>query len=172
MQMICDRLHGRIACEPLPCHNLYPCTPTVRLDARLLTCYCFYYALYLWCDAWWRIVWVVKALGASNVVTTGEILACVLGVWWGLSQPNRILRWFFGWVLPRGCDLGFPMWGTCGGYMWDEEVLGWSVWQRLRGLQLQQFWRRKRMEQLLGFEDRSHHHELRVDLSWFLTWRQ
>ena len=38
-----DRLHDRIACEPLPCHNLYPCTPTVRLDTRLLTCYYFYY---------------------------------------------------------------------------------------------------------------------------------
>jgi hypothetical protein len=37
MQMNYDRLHGRIACEPLPCDNLYPYTPTVRLDARLLT---------------------------------------------------------------------------------------------------------------------------------------
>ena len=36
MQMIYDRLHGRIACEPLPCRNLYPYTPVVRLDARLL----------------------------------------------------------------------------------------------------------------------------------------
>jgi hypothetical protein len=30
-------LHGRIACEPLPCRNLYPGTPAVRLDALLLT---------------------------------------------------------------------------------------------------------------------------------------
>ena len=36
MQMICDRLHGRIAYKPLPCRNLYPCTPADRLDARLL----------------------------------------------------------------------------------------------------------------------------------------
>jgi hypothetical protein len=35
--MICDTLHGRIACEPLPCRNLYPGTPAVRLDALLLT---------------------------------------------------------------------------------------------------------------------------------------
>ena len=34
--MSCDRLHGRFAREPLPCRNLYPCTPAVRLDARLL----------------------------------------------------------------------------------------------------------------------------------------
>ena len=34
--MSCDRLHGRFAREPLPCRNLYPCTPADRLDARLL----------------------------------------------------------------------------------------------------------------------------------------
>jgi hypothetical protein len=37
MQLNCDRLHGRSACEPLPCRDLYSYTPVVRLDASLLT---------------------------------------------------------------------------------------------------------------------------------------
>jgi hypothetical protein len=37
-------------------------------------------------------LWVVKAHGADHVVTTVEILACVLGVWCGLSRSGRILQ--------------------------------------------------------------------------------
>ena len=61
---------------------------------------------------------MVKALGAGNVVTTGEILACVLGVWRGLSRLDRILRRVFGQVLLGGCDLGIPY----ERYLWQVHV--------------------------------------------------
>jgi hypothetical protein len=32
MQLNCDRLHVSNVSKPLPCRNLYPCTPTDRLD--------------------------------------------------------------------------------------------------------------------------------------------
>ena len=129
MQMIYDRLHGRIAWEPLPCRNLYPCTHAVRLDAYLLT----YLQLLLLCiiSVMWCLVedclWVVKALDADNVVTTGEIMACILGVWWGLSWSGRILWWVVGQVFLGGVTWASPIRGTYGGCMWDEEILGWSV---------------------------------------------
>ena len=60
---------------------------------------------------------MVKALGAGNVVTTVEILACVLGVWWveSIGQDLTMSRWT---SLARGYDLGIPYeW-----YLWRVHV--------------------------------------------------
>ena len=60
---------------------------------------------------------MVKALGADNVVTTGEILACVLGVLRveSIGQDITMSRWT---SLARGCDLGIPYeW-----YLWQVHV--------------------------------------------------
>ena len=125
MQMICDRLHGRISCEPLPCCNLYPCTAAVKLDDRLLTCYYFYYALYLWCDAWWRIVceWLRHMVPLKLVITWGDLGMC-LGVC-GEGWVNR--TGFYDESLDESCQgdatWAFPTRGTYGRYMCEEYIL-------------------------------------------------
>jgi hypothetical protein len=70
-------------------------------------------ALYLSCDASEGETYVRKARGAINLVKLdikhGEILACVLGVWWGLTRSERILRWVFGTSLAEGVWTGHPL---------------------------------------------------------------
>ena len=54
-----------------------------------------------------------KARGAVKLVKLdnehGEILACVLGVWYGLSRSDRILRRVFGASLAEGVRPGHPL---------------------------------------------------------------
>jgi hypothetical protein len=70
-------------------------------------------ALYLWCDAGEGETYVCKARGAINLVKLdnehGEILACVLGVWWGSSRSDRILRWVLRASLARGVRPRHPL---------------------------------------------------------------
>jgi hypothetical protein len=51
MQMNYDRLHGRLLVSHYLVATLFPCTPAVRLDARLLLAALLLLALYLRCDA-------------------------------------------------------------------------------------------------------------------------
>jgi hypothetical protein len=90
-------------------------------------------ALYLWCDAGEGETYVRKARGAINLVKLdnehGEILACVLGVWWGLSQSDRILRWVL-WA--TWASLARV---TYGGYMWEvDRGVGYPRWRCYRGM--------------------------------------
>jgi hypothetical protein len=47
MQMNYDRVHGRLLVSHYLCRNPFPCTPAIRLDARLLLVALLLLALYM-----------------------------------------------------------------------------------------------------------------------------
>jgi hypothetical protein len=139
MQMNYDRLHGRTACKPLPCCNQFPCTPTIRLDARLLltTTSTTHYICDVMHGGWLFVsgsgTWCWEH--GNNLVMNLRRSWC--GSW--VCGEGRVDRAGYTTSLARGCYLGISPWevpvaGACdrersrGGVSLWNEALGWRCY--------------------------------------------
>jgi hypothetical protein len=103
-----------------------PCTPAIRLDVRLHSCYMLLLCIILvmWCFIE-DCMWVAKALGANNMVITWEDLAvyfgCVVRV---ESTRHGSMTSLWAKSCRKGVTWASFMRGTCGGYRIVEQIPG------------------------------------------------